>query len=64
MPPRTMTYRWFAKMYGFTHRQVDEDIDLDDLEWFPKIEQAEAQAAEIKQKQAARESQGKTSRHF
>jgi len=59
-----LTYRWFAKMYGWTPEQVREAISEDELEWFPKIEQAEAQAAEIKQKQAARESQGKTSRHL
>jgi len=64
MPPEVMTYRWWAKVYHFTRRQVDKDIDLDDYEWFPLIEEAEAQAVEIKQRQAAREAQGKTPRHF
>lgn len=64
MPPRMLTYRWFAKMYGFTEEDVNERMSLEALEWFPVIEEAEQRAAEIKEKQARRESQGKTSRPF
>lgn len=64
MPPRMLTYRFFAKAYHFTRRQVDEELDLDDLEWLPKIEQADQRAAEIKQRQAQRESRAPRSRHF
>ena len=53
-----LIYRWFAKMYGYTPEQVREAITEDELEWFPKIEQAEAEAAESKRAEAQRESQG------
>lgn len=55
MPPRVMAYRFFAKMYHFTRRQVDEEIDIEDYEWFPRIEQAEARATAMKQRRAERE---------
>lgn len=46
-----LTYRWFAKVYGWTPRQVDEELELSHYEWLPKIERGEAGAAEVKQRQ-------------
>jgi len=46
-----LTYRWYAKVYGFTPRQVDNDLTLEEFEALPKIERGEAGAAEIKQRQ-------------
>ena len=55
MPARMLLYRFFAKTYGFTEKQVKEDLSLDTYEWYPRIEEAEARAAEILQKQAQRD---------
>jgi hypothetical protein len=64
MPARALTYHFFADAFGFTERQVDEEISLDMLEWYGKITQARNRAAEIKQRQAQRESRSPRSRHF
>ena len=64
MPARAMTYWYFLEKHGLSRRQVDNDLDLEDLEWVPKIDAAKARAAEMKQKQAAREQQGRQRRGF
>jgi len=51
MPPRMLTYRWFARVYGWTPHQVREELTLDEFEWLPKIERGEAGAAEVKERQ-------------
>jgi hypothetical protein len=56
MPARMLTFRWFAKTYGWTPDQVRENLSEEEFEWFPKIETAAARAAEDMQKEAARES--------
>lgn len=64
MPARALTYHFFADEFGFTQRQVDEDLSLDMLEWYGKITQAKRRAIEVKQKQAAREAKGRQRRSF
>ena len=64
MPARALTYHFYADEFGFTEREVNEDISLDMLEWYGKITQAKRRAVEIKQKQAAREQQGRQRRGF
>jgi len=54
MPPRMLSYRWFAKVYGWTPDQVDE-LPMDAWEWMPRIEAAEARAQELAQAQAKRD---------
>ena len=55
MPSELLTKRWFAKVYHWSPRQLEE-ADLDILTWFPLIEEAEQHAIEVQQKQQARES--------
>jgi hypothetical protein len=55
MPPEMLTYRWFAKSYGFTERQVDDEMSLEGLDWLPVIEDAADHAAEAERKRAERE---------
>ena len=43
MPPEMLSYRFFAKQYGFTEAMTDE-LSLDALMWWPVIEQAESEA--------------------
>jgi hypothetical protein len=64
MPPRMLTFWYFLEKHGLTRRQVENDLDLDDLEWVPKIDAAKARATEIKQKQAAREARHQQRRGF
>jgi CHASE1-domain containing sensor protein len=64
MPPRMMTYWYFLEKHRLSRRQVDNDLDLDDLEWVPKIDAARARATEMKQKQAAREARHQQRRPF
>ena len=64
MPARALTYHFYADEFGFTEREVNEDISLDMLEWYGKITQAKRRAVEMKQKQAAREQQGRQRRGF
>jgi hypothetical protein len=45
MPARVLTDRWWLKTYGLTPDQV-RGLPLEDFEWFPLIERAEAIAAE------------------
>ena len=52
MPAEILTKRWFAKVYGWSPEQL-EQADLDILTWFPLIEEAEAHAIEVEQKQQA-----------
>jgi hypothetical protein len=64
MPARAMTYWYFLKKHGLTRRQVREDLDLEDLEWVPKLDAADARAAEIKQAATRREARAKQRRGF
>ena len=64
MPDGTVNYWYWLDKHGLTRRQVDEDISDDDFDWFPKLDAAKARATEIKQKQAAREAQGRQRRGF
>lgn len=48
-----MVLRWFAKVYGWDKEIVGRQ-DLDALTWFPLIEEAEAAAMEMIQKQEQR----------
>ena len=64
MPARQMTFWWWLENHGLTRRQVEEDMDLNDLEWMPKIDAAKTRAIEIKQKQAAREARHQQRRGF
>jgi hypothetical protein len=57
-----IAYWWWLDKHGLTRKQVDEDISLDDHEWFPKLDAAKARVIEMKQKAAAREARG-SSRH-
>lgn len=50
MPGQMLTYRWFAKEYGWTPAQVD-DLPLELMDWFSIIEEASARAASLKQNQ-------------
>ncbi len=50
MPRRVLTSRWFAKTYGWTPEQVGE-LPLEEYEWLPAIETAEAEAQLAEQKQ-------------
>ena len=56
MPARMLSYRFFAKTYGWTPRQVDELPELA-YEWLPKVEQAHGRVTQMKQEEAAREAQ-------
>lgn len=56
MPPQMLTWRWYAKVYGFTPEQVEE-LPLDVLVWFPVIEEAEASAQETLHRQEMRAQQ-------
>ena len=47
-----LTYRWFAKTYGWTPEQVRECLTEDEFEWIPKVETA-AQRALVAQQEAA-----------
>lgn len=51
MPPKMLLLRWFAKVYSWDQEIVGRQ-DLDTLTWFPLIEEAEAAAMEMIQKQA------------
>jgi hypothetical protein len=52
MPPRLLAYRFFAKVYGWTPRQVDNEMTLEEYEWLPRIERGEAGAQEMKDRAA------------
>lgn len=54
MPPDMLAKRFFAKNYQFTEEQTEES-SLDALIWFPEIEEAEARATRIKQKQESQQ---------
>lgn len=54
MPPRALMYHAFAKSFGFTQKQVDEDISLEMSEWYLKIETASQRAAAKAQRDAER----------
>ena len=51
-----LSYRFFAKTYGWTPGQVDELPELA-YEWLPKVEQAHGRVMQMKQEEAAREAQ-------
>lgn len=59
MPLHMLTWRWFAKTYGWDPEQVSR-LPLEVFTWFPLIEEAEARATEILHKQEQR--QGATRR--
>lgn len=50
-----MVYNWFARNRNWHPRQVDE-LDLDEVEWLPLLEEACLQAADVirKEEQAQR----------
>lgn len=62
MPREHLTLRWFAKTYGFTERQVREDLSLEALTWWPLIEEAimesERMESEAQQRVAKRRTRG------
>jgi hypothetical protein len=58
MPAMLLTYRWYAKTYGWTPDQVDE-LPADVVIWFPAIEQAVDHVVEKRQQQAARASRAR-----
>lgn len=43
-------YNWFARARSWTPRQVDE-LDLEEVEWLPLLEEACLQASEVIQKE-------------
>jgi hypothetical protein len=53
MPVQMLTYRWWAKMYGWTPEQVAE-LPLEICEWFPAIEEAEHEAGQMRQRMQQR----------
>jgi len=55
MPPRALAYHFYADQFGWTQRQVDEDIGDAMFEWYGKITQARNRAAEMLRKRAERE---------
>ena len=57
MPVRMLSYRFFAKTYGWMPRQVDDCLTEEEYEWLPKVEQAHGRVAQMKQEEAAREAQ-------
>jgi hypothetical protein len=64
MPARAMTYWYFLDKHGLTRRQVRDDLDLEDLDWVPKLDAAKARAAEIKRAAAQREARASQRRGF
>jgi hypothetical protein len=58
-----LSYRFFAKTYGWTPQQVDE-LSEDCYEWIPKVEQAHARVTEMKQREAEREARAAQRRTF
>ena len=48
MPARMLSYRFFAKTYGWTPEQVREHLTDEEFEWLPKVEQAHRRVAEMK----------------
>lgn len=52
-----LTYRWFARQYGWTPDQVDE-LPIEAWEWLPLIEQAADDASRLRQN-----TQGRTGGH-
>ncbi len=53
MPLHVLTWRWFAKVYGWDPTQV-ERAPLEVQTWFPLIEEAESRATEILTQQEQR----------
>jgi hypothetical protein len=49
MPHQMLLERWYAKNYGFTPTEVGE-LSLEQLTWFPLIEEAINRATEKLQK--------------
>jgi len=58
-----LSYRFFAKTYGWTPDQVD-NLTEEAYEWLPKVEQAHARVTEMKQKEAEREARSAQRRAF
>ena len=58
-----LAYRFFAKTYGWTPGQVDE-LPESAYEWLPKVEQAHARVAEMRQREAEREARSAQRRTF
>lgn len=48
MPQRVLMSRWYAKTYGWTPDQVGE-LPIEEYEWLPAIEMAEAEAIAAEQ---------------
>ena len=58
-----LSYRFFAKTYGWTPQQVD-DLSEACYEWLPKVEQAHARVTDMKQREAEREARNAQRRTF
>jgi|1185.fasta_scaffold83427_3 hypothetical protein len=52
-----LTWRWFAKVYGWTPDQVEE-LPLEARDWLPLIEEAAHEASDFLSRQAAQTSVG------
>lgn len=51
-----LAVHFFGKTYGWTEQQTMHETSEAGFDWLPKIEQGEQKAAEIRRKQAERES--------
>jgi hypothetical protein len=49
MPGQMLTYRWFAKTYGWNPRMVDE-LTVEELFWFPAVEDSWSDTVETLQR--------------
>lgn len=56
MPPEVITWRWFARAYGWTPNQVSE-LPIEAQTWLPIVEEAAHEAQERLQQQDLRASQ-------
>jgi hypothetical protein len=52
MAPHMLTYRFFAKAYGWTPEQVNS-LTEEEYEWLLKIEEGHVRALELKQRREA-----------
>jgi len=59
-----LSYRFFAKTYGWLPEQVREHLTEEEFEWLPKVEQAHGRVTEMRQREAAREARSAQKRAF
>jgi hypothetical protein len=57
LPTILLTWRWYAKVYGWTPEQV-ENLPLEALDWLPVIEEAAHEASEFLSRRATQTSMG------